>query len=116
MDSEPAIQRRYGDLIMMIRPEMRHYSVFDLLIEFKYVSLKALKVGQRQLTGQDVREKSRNELVSLSAVKKELTQAKTELHNYRQTLIQKYGEALKLRTYAVVGIGFDRLIWEEVAG
>ncbi len=70
MDSEPAIQRRYGDLIMMIWPEMRHYSVFDLLLEFKHVPLKALKAGKRQLTRQDVREKSRPELVTLECREK----------------------------------------------
>jgi len=116
IDSEPAIQRRYGDLIMMIRPEMRHYSVFDLLLEFKHLPLKALKVDGRQLTGQAVREKSRAELVSLSAVQKELTEAQAQLRDYRQTLTQKYGPALKLRTYAVIGVGFERLIWEEVLG
>ena len=73
-------------------------------------------MGQRHLTGQDVRAKSRSELVTLSAVKKELTKAKTQLRDYRQTLAQKYGEALKLRTYAVVAVGFERLVWEEVTG
>ena len=71
---------------MMIWPEIRHYSVFDLLIEFKYVPLKALQVGGRRLTGQEVGKKSRNELVSLSAVKKEFAEAKAQLRNYRQTL------------------------------
>ena len=110
MDSEPAIQRRYADLIMMIRPEMRHYSVFDLLIEFKHVPLNKLT----KLSGQEVQEKSRSELVGLSAVKKELTNAKSQLRDYRKTLEQKYGEALKLRTYAVVAVSFERLIWEEI--
>lgn len=33
MDSEPALASGYTDLTMIIRPEMRHFSVFDLLIE-----------------------------------------------------------------------------------
>ena len=110
MDSESAIQGRYGDLIMMIRPEMRHYSVFDLLIEFKFVPLSKLK----KLTGEDVRAKHRGELVKLSAVKAELAQAQNQLRDYRKTLDQKYGEPLKLRTYAVVAVSFERLIWEEI--
>ena len=108
MDSEPALDRGYGDLIMMIRPEMRHYSVFDLLIEFKYVPLN--KLGK--LTGQDIRAKSREELVNLAPVKQALYEAQAQLQNYRQTLEQKYGDALKLRTYAVVALGVERLLWE----
>jgi hypothetical protein len=30
---------------------------------------------------------------------------------YLQT---KYGAALDLRTYAVVAVGFERLVWEEL--
>ncbi len=116
MDSEPALQRRYGDLIMIIRPEMRHYSVHDILLEFKYVPLNKLKIGKRQLTGQDVQAKSDSELAELGAVKRKLDEARGQLRGYRQTLQQKYGQALKLRTYAVVGIGLARLIWEEVTG
>ena len=69
MDSEPALQRRYGDLIMLIRPEMRHYSVFDFLIEFKHVPLNK----RQKRTGQEVQKKSRSELRKLSAVQKEFT-------------------------------------------
>ena len=110
MDSEPALQRGYGDLIMVIRPEMRHYSIFDLLIEFKYVPLK--KLGK--LTGQDVRAKSRDDLVNLTVVKQALDEAQAQLQDYRQTLAQKYGDALKLRTYTVVAVGVERLLWEEI--
>jgi len=108
MDSEPALERGYGDLIMMIRPEMRHYSVFDLLIEFKFVPLS--KLGK--LTGQDIRAKSRDELVNLAAVKQAFDDAEAQLQNYRQTLEQKYGDALKLRTFAVVAVGVERLLWD----
>ncbi len=114
MDSEPALQRQYGDLIMIIRPEMRHYSVFDLLLEFKYVPLKNLKEGKHTLTGQEVRGKSRDELFRFSPVQQQLRAAQTQLCQYRRTLEQKYGEALKLRTYTVVVVGVERLIWEEV--
>jgi len=32
-----------------------------------------------------------------------------------QTYLQaKYGAVLNLRTYAVVAVGFDRLVWEEL--
>ena len=42
-----------------------------------------------------------------------ITEAKTQLHNYQQTLQQKYGATLKLRTFTVVAIGLERLVWEE---
>ena len=110
MDSEPALRRQYGDLIMMIRPEMRHYSVFDLLIEFKFVPLSKFA----KLSGQDIRQKEWQTLAQLTPVKKELAAAEVQLRHYRQTLEQTYRQALKLRTYAIVAVGFERLIWQEV--
>ena len=116
MDSEPALQRRYGDLIMIIRPEMRQYSVFDLLIEFKYVPLKGLTAEGGRLTGDAVAAKSEADLAGLSAVQEAFSQAQAQLEAYRQTLTRKYGPALKLRTYTVVAVGFERLLWVEVSG
>jgi len=43
MDSEPALERRYGDLLLRVRPDMRQYALLDHLLEFKALSLK--KVG-----------------------------------------------------------------------
>ena len=40
MDSETKIDRRYADLVMIIRPDKRYGKVFDVLIEFKFVKLK----------------------------------------------------------------------------
>ncbi|MEM7533337.1 MAG: AAA family ATPase, partial [Chloroflexota bacterium] len=114
MDSEPAIRRRYGDLIMMIRPEMRHYAVFDLLIEFKYVRYTDLKVGQHIPDGDEVRKMSKDDLLAKSAVKRAFNDAKKQLQDYRKTLTDVYGNALKLRTYTVVAVGVDLLLHEEV--
>jgi hypothetical protein len=40
------------------------------------------------------------------------------LRTYRKTLLAKYegkfGAMLKLRVYAVVSLGFERILWEEV--
>ncbi len=109
MDSEPALQRRYADLTMIIRQEMRHYSIFDLLIEFKYVGLSDVQ----NLSGQEIREKSSSELFALEPVKAKLSKARQQLHAYRHTLEQKYGSVLKLRSYIVIGVGFERVLWEE---
>ena len=114
MDSEPTLQRAYGDLIMLIRPEMRHYSVYDLLFEFKYVPLERVRHAKKKLTGQQLRELTRQKLLALDAVTTEVDQAKAQLGLYQQTLRQKYGTKLKLRTYAVVSVGFERLVWVEV--
>ena len=110
MDSEPALERGYADLVMIIRPEMRHYTIFDLLLEFKYVPLG--KLGK--LSGRDVRVMGQEELVSLSVVQEAFSEGREQLAGYRQALAGKYGSALKLRTYAVVAVGVERLLWEEV--
>jgi len=111
VDSEPELQRRYADLLMLLRPEQRVYQLFDLLIEFKYVELTA--VG---LKAEQVRAKSTTELAALDSIKDAFTTARTALHAYRQTLVTKYGDILKLRVYAVVSLGFERLLWQEVTG
>ena len=109
MDSEPEIERTYGDLIMLIRPEMRRFTIFDILLEFKFI-----KPGTLGLTGEQVQQQSEQELKSHPMVKEKFEQARTQLQKYRQRLQAKYGDILKLRTYTVVAVGFDRLLWEEV--
>lgn len=110
MDSEPALKRRYGDLIMLLRPDMRRGTLWDILIEFKYVPL-----GKNNLTGEQVKGMSQKELLALDAVEVELKDAKKQLKSYRATLTEVYGEGyLRLRTYVVVSVGFDRLVWQEV--
>ncbi|MEZ4861113.1 MAG: AAA family ATPase [Caldilineaceae bacterium] len=123
MDSEPALQRGYGDLSMIIRPGMRHYTVFDLLFEFKFLPLSKVtskpegakgSKGTRTLTGEEIKQMSHPDLAGLDAVVNQLAEARTQLQRYRQTLQAKYGAELKLRTYAIVAVGFERLVWEEV--
>jgi len=52
--------------------------------------------------------------LAIKAVKAEMDSAKKQLTGYGQSLQQKYGAALKLRTFAVVGIGLRRVLWEEL--
>ena len=108
MDSEPALQRTYADLVMIVRPSMRQYQLLDMLFEFKYVEL-----GQLHLTGEQVRALETAELQSLPAVQAALSAAVQQLTRYRETLHQVYGDTLRLRTYAVVAVGFERLVWKE---
>jgi hypothetical protein len=49
----------------------------------------------------------------LPAVQAGLAEARSQLQRYRPALQAAYGECLRLRTYAVVGLGFERLVWEE---
>jgi hypothetical protein len=43
-------------------------------------------------------------------VKKALGQAEAQLAAYRRTLEKRYGDALDLRAWSVVAVGFERLV------
>ena len=109
MDSEISLQRGYADLTMIIRPDMRQYPLSDFLMEFKYVSLK-----DAELSGEQAKDKNYDELKALTSVRTKLAESETKLESYRKTLLSEYGSRLRLRTYSVVSIGFERLIWEEL--
>ncbi|MFQ5616082.1 MAG: AAA family ATPase [Anaerolineales bacterium] len=110
MDSEPPLERTYADLTMIIRPEMRQYpGLLDILIEFKYV-----KLAEAGLSRENARQLNLAALKALPAIEEQLEAAKTQAQDYRSTLEAKYGGILRLRTYAVVALGFDRLVWEEI--
>ena len=106
MDSETAIDKGYADLSMIVRPDMRQYQLLDHLLEFKYLSLKELN-----LSNQEIKAKSREELRELPQVATKLDEAKEQLSRYRATLEQVYGEKLRLHTHAVVALGLTRLVW-----
>jgi hypothetical protein len=109
MDSEKPLRRRYADLTMIVRPQMRQYQLLDILIEFKYV-----KLGEAGVTGEQVRSMSRQQVAELEQVKKNLSQAKSQVKKYRQHLEEKYPHIPSVRTYVVVALGFERLVWQEV--
>ena len=109
MDSETALARKYSDLTMIVRPDMRQYQLLDMLIEFKYIPLTSCA-----LSGEQVRQMSVQELHALAPVKESMAQARTNLRIYRDTLQQTYSKTLRLRVYSVVAIGFERLVWEEL--
>jgi hypothetical protein len=109
VDSEPELERRYADLTMILRPEYRPYQLFDLLIEFKYVEL-----SQTGLNAAEIRTKEQVDLAGLPAVREALRSASDALAAYRHTLQARYGASLKLRTYAIVSLAFERIVWEEI--
>jgi len=106
MDSEPALGRGYGDLLLRVRPDMRPYALLDHLLEFKTVTLKTVGLASAELAATP-----RTELRALPAVADALRDAERQLTGYREALERSSGESLKLHTHAVVCIGLERLIW-----
>ncbi|MCP4105396.1 MAG: AAA family ATPase, partial [Desulfobacteraceae bacterium] len=108
MDSEKEAGRRYTDLTMIIRPDMRRFRIYDILIEFKYVKLK-----DAGLTGEQAGKLPEEKLKDIPLMRSEMEEAKTQARDYGDILKRKYND-LRLKKYAVVSIGFERLLWEEV--
>ncbi len=108
MDSEKELERRFADLTMIIRPDMRHYRLLDILIEFKYVSL-----SDAGLTGEKARTLSSAQLAALPAVKHAMDEAKEQVKSYSKTLMKKHPD-LRLKSFVVTSLGFDRICWSEV--
>ena len=108
MDSEHEIGRSYADLTMIIRPDMRKYDILDILLEFKFVTLEKLK-----LTGKQLRELSQEELEALPAIQRSMKEAEDQLVRYGNALENKYDD-LRLKKFAVVALGFERLLAKEV--
>ena len=108
-DSEPALERSYADMTLIVRPDMRKYTLQDALLEFKYIPLSDLG-----LTGEAVKATSREELASRPLVAAALAEATRKATDYRATLQTVYGAKLRLHTFAIVSLGFDRLVWRKL--
>ncbi len=109
MDSEREAGRGRADLTMLIRPDMRKYDLFDLIVEFKYV-----KLGDAGMTGEQARKLTREELQAIPAMVSRMDAACEQLARYGDALEKKYGN-LRLRRYAVVSLGFERIWWRELS-
>lgn len=110
VDSETAIGRSHADLSLIRRPELwQQPHLWDFLLEFKLLKLK-----EAGITGEEARQMDRLALAALPAVQASLAEARSQLQRYRTALEAGYGKTLRLRTYAVVGLGFERLVWEEI--
>jgi len=103
MDSEPELTRRYADLTMIIRPDKRYLQIYDVLIEFKFLSLKQLG-----LSGEAIRSKSPAELYSMSVVKHALEEGTAQVMDYGHRLADRYRD-LRLKKFVVTALGFERI-------
>lgn len=108
MDSERETRRGYADLTMIVRPDMRKYALLDVLIEFKFVGL-----AEAEVTGEKARGLSAEELHAIPAMRTKMDEAKAQARRYAAELEKKHGN-LRLKTFAVVSLGFERL-WAEMA-
>ena len=109
MDSETAAGRRYADLTMIARPDARQSQVYDLLLEFKFIKPRSLNLSAEQLRGM-----SRAEMAALPPVAQKLAEARAQAADYLRELRVRYPIELRWRVYAVVAVGFERLICEEI--
>ncbi len=109
MISETEMDHGYIDLSLIVRTDRRMTQALDLLLEFKYVSLKDVN-----LTGEQVRGQSQDELAALPAVKTAFQAAENQAQRYGAALSERYG-LTDLSLLAVVGIGQERVVWQVVA-
>ena len=77
IDSEIEISRRYADLTMIIRPDKRYGKVFDILIEFKFISLQDAKI-----TGTQATQLSEEDLYNLPLIKRTLQDGEGQVMKY----------------------------------
>jgi hypothetical protein len=54
------------------------------------------------------------DLKALPVVPEQFVVAQAQLQRYREVLEETYAGVLRLRTYAVVAVGLERLVWEDV--
>ena len=108
MDSETEIDRRYADLVMIIRPDKRYGKVFDVLIEFKFVKLKDAGINADK-----ARKLSEYELMLIPEIANGITDGAKQVREYGKKLKQKYGN-LRLQKFVVVALGFERVCFKKL--
>jgi hypothetical protein len=108
MVSETEVDHGYSDLSLIVRSDMRQFQALDLLLEFKYLSLKDLG-----LTGEQVRESTAAQLTALPFIQAKLAEAADQAQRYGTALQARYG-LTDLRLFAVVGVGLERVVWQTV--
>ncbi len=107
--SELEVEKGYVDLCLLVRPQNRYQQAFDILFELKFVRRKVLGKKGRELRGMD-----ETALRRLPAVKTALVEARGQVAGYAAALVRQRGDAVRPRCYAVVAVGLERILGEEV--
>ena len=96
--------------MLLLRPDARSTPFHDLLLEFKLVRPEELGMDEDRIMVME-----RDALAAEPPVKAALDKAAEQARRYRAGLMARYGETLKLRSWAVVSVGFRRLTAREVS-
>ncbi len=108
MNTETSLESAGSGLIMRIRPDMRHYDIYDLLIEFKFLPAHLTGLGEAA-----VMDMSYEDFIGIPSMQLEMGTAKNRLITFGDQLEQQYPE-LRLRRFAVIALGCERIWWEEI--
>jgi hypothetical protein len=106
MISERQSRSGFADLAMIVRPDCRKYQLIDILIEFKYIPPKDLKL-------KNIKKLSDTVLFKHKMVQRKLQDAKKQAARYSKELVDEFGDRVKLQKFAVISIGFDRLLYQK---
>ena len=110
LHSEPRAGEGFADLMLVLRPDARGTGLHDLLFEFKY-----LKPGQLGESSHGLAVLDREALLGQSVVATALAEGEAQARRYRVGMVERFGEkTLRLRSWVVVAIGFERLVAREV--
>ena len=108
MVSETEVDHGYADLSFIVRPDARRFNPLDLVLEFKYVSLKELG-----LSGVELKAKSREALMQLPPVAQKLAEAETQAIRYGDSLQERFALP-SITRFAVVALGLERVVFRVV--
>jgi hypothetical protein len=107
MISERQTRTGYADLAMIVRPDRRSFQLKDILIEFKYIKTKGLSI-------KNIKKQSDKSLFELKQVQNLLKKARSQAKKYAKELNDEFGDVIQLTTYAVIAIGFERLLYKKL--
>ena len=107
MISERQTRTGYADLAMIVRPDRRSFHLKDILIEFKYIKTKGLSI-------KNIKKQSDKSLFELKQVQNLLKKARSQAKKYAKELTDEFGDVIQLTTYAVIAIGFERLLYKKL--
>ncbi|SLM30809.1 hypothetical protein MTBBW1_2440001 [Desulfamplus magnetovallimortis] len=72
-----------------------------------------MSLSDAKLTGEEARKLSSEELANFNQIACAMNEAQEQVKAYSSTLKKRYPE-LRLKSFAVVALGFERLCWREI--